>query len=178
MGRRVALLRAVNVGGRKLAMNELRAISEGLGWKQVSTYIQSGNLVFSAEGKPAELEKSLEAAIEAATGMQVPVIIRSRSQWSAYAEKAPFAEARREEPNRVIALLSKSPPIHGAAEALQARAQAGEKVELIGDSIWIHFPEGVGTSKLNPALIDREIGSPATGRNYRTVLKLEELLAQ
>ena len=60
MGRMVALLRAVNVGGRKLPMAELRALCAELGWEDVATYIQSGNVVFTADGKPAALEAALE----------------------------------------------------------------------------------------------------------------------
>jgi uncharacterized protein (DUF1697 family) len=159
-------------------MSDLRELAEGLGWKDVSTYIQSGNLLFNAQGQSEKLEASLEQAIESATGMKVPVIVRSQSIWSSYASEAPFPEARRDEPNRVIAMFSKSVPASDAVEALVSRAQAGEKIERLSDSIWIHFPGGLGTSKLTPSLIDRAIGSPATGRNFRTVLKLQEMLGQ
>jgi uncharacterized protein (DUF1697 family) len=176
MGRHVALLRAVNVGGRKLPMAELRALAAEIGWEGVQTYIQSGNLVFSAPGDRAALEAKLEVAIRERFGMEVPVVVRGAAEWARYPASNPFAEAAEKEPNRLMLLLSKRPPVDGAEAAIQAKAAAGEQVRRAGDAIWIHFPEGSGNSKLTPALIDRAIGSPATSRNYRTVIKLQEML--
>ncbi|HMG46217.1 MAG TPA: DUF1697 domain-containing protein [Allosphingosinicella sp.] len=176
MGRMVALLRAVNVGGRKLPMAELRALCAGLGWEDVASYIQSGNVVFSANGKPGASEAALERAIEGAFGLVVPVIVRTAAEWTKLAASNPFAKAARDEPNRLQLLVSKQPPNADAAEKLIARAQAGESVQAAGGALWFHFPEGVGVSKLTPALIDKACGSPSTGRNYRTVMKLAEML--
>jgi uncharacterized protein (DUF1697 family) len=172
----VALLRAVNVGGRKLPMAELRALCAGLGWTDIATYIQSGNLVFSAPGKPEAIEATLEAAIEKQFGLDVPVIVRSRAEWAKYPAENPFPEAARDEPAKLHLLLSKRPPAKCAAEAIEARAKAGEQVREAAGAVWIHYPEGAGTSKLTPSLIDRAIGSPGTARNFNTVLKLLEML--
>ena len=173
MGRMVALLRAVNVGGRKLPMAELRALCARLGWAEVATYIQSGNVVFTATGKPAALEAELENAIEARFGLDVPVVVRTAEQWAKLAAGDPFPK---EPPNRVMLLLSKAPPAEGAEAAIEARAVAGERVRRSGDALWFHYPEGAGTSKLTPALIDRAVGSAATARNRNTVMKLKEML--
>jgi uncharacterized protein (DUF1697 family) len=169
----VALLRAVNVGGRKLPMAELRALCAEIGWSDVATYIQSGNLVFSAKGKPAALEATLEKAIADRFGMAVPAVVRTAAEWAAYPPANPFS---REPPNRVMLLLAKAQPAEGAEAVIEARAQAGERVRRAGDALWFHYPEGAGTSKLTPSLIDRAVGSPATARNYNTVLKLKEML--
>ena len=177
MGRKVALLRAVNVGGRKLPMAELRGLCGQIGWAEVATYIQSGNVVFGAAGKPEALEAALARAIAARFDLQVPVIVRTAAQWAEYPATNPFPKAGRAEPNRLMLLLSKRPPAPGAAAALQERAAEGEKVERAADALWIHYPAGAGRSKLTPSLIDRLVGSPATARNYRTVLKLQEMLA-
>ena len=173
----VALLRAVNVGGRKLPMADLRALCGELGWKDVATYIQSGNVIFSAAGAKASLEAELEQAITRRFGLDVPVIVRTAAEWAAYAGSNPFPVAARDEPNRLMLLLSKAPPVKGAEDLIQAKAGAGEKVARSGDALWIHFPGGAGTTKLTPKLIDRAIGSPATARNHRTILKLEEMLS-
>jgi uncharacterized protein (DUF1697 family) len=175
MARLIALLRAVNVGGRKLPMAELRALCEALGWEDVETYIQSGNLVFGAKGRPEALEAQLEKAIGGRFGLDVPVIVRTAAQWAACAAANPFPDAARDEPNRLQLLLSKQPPKADAAEKLMERAQAGEAVKPGGGALWFHFPEGVGTSKLTPSLIDKACGSPSTGRNWRTVVKLKEM---
>ncbi len=177
MARWVALLRAVNVGGRKLPMAELRALCAALGWSDVATYIQSGNVVFAADGQTEALEKALEDAISERFGLDVPVIVRTAAQWAAYPPGNPFPKAARDEPSRLMLLLSKRPPAEGAEGVIQARAAAGEQVRRAGDALWFHYPEGAGTSKLTPSLIDRAVGSPATARNHRTVLKLLDMLA-
>jgi uncharacterized protein (DUF1697 family) len=88
----------------------------------------------------------------------------------------PFPDATGIEPNRVMLLVSKAPPLTSAADDVQRRARDGERVRLTGDALWIHYPSGQGTSRLSPALIDRCIGSPATSRNWRSVLALADLL--
>lgn len=176
MARLIALLRAVNVGGRKLPMAELRALCVELGWKDVETYIQSGNVVFGASGSAGAIEDKLELAIKERFGMDVPVMVRTASQWAAYIAANPFPKAAEEEPNRLLLLVSKRPPEGDAAAKLMERARAGESVEAAGGALWFHFPAGVGTSRLTPAAIDKAAGSPCTGRNWRTLLKLGEMV--
>ncbi|HEV2818321.1 MAG TPA: DUF1697 domain-containing protein [Allosphingosinicella sp.] len=176
MGRMVALLRAVNVGGRKLPMADLRALCAELGWADVATYIQSGNLVFADDGEPAAREAELEKAIRSRFGLDVPVIVRTAAQWAKLTAANPFPKVARDEPNRLQLLVSKKPPDPDAAAKLMERARGGESVKVAGGALWFHFPEGVGISKLTPALIDKACGSPSTGRNYRTVLKLREMI--
>jgi uncharacterized protein (DUF1697 family) len=173
MGRMVALLRAVNVGGRKLPMAELRALCVELGWSDAATYIQSGNVVFTASGKPEAIEEKLERAIRDRFRLEVPVILRTAAQWRKLAAGNPFPD---EPPNRVMLLLSKAPPAAGAEAAIEARGRDGEQVRRAGDALWFHYPNGAGASKLTPSLIDRAVGSPATARNFNTVLKLKEML--
>ncbi len=176
MARMVALLRAVNVGGRKLAMADLRGLCAKMGLEDVSTYIQSGNLLFSSSGKPASHEAALEQAIEQAFGMNVPVMVRAASVWSTLRRGNPFQDEARDHPSRLMLVVSKAPPAADSEEIIQKRA-TGEQVRRSGDALWIYYPDGAGRSKLTPAFIDRTIGSPATARNYRTVVKIEELLA-
>lgn len=176
MGRHVALLRAVNVGGRTLPMAELRALAREIGWADAETYIQSGNLVFSAEGPRGGIEGALERAIAERFGIDVPAIVRSAAEWRAYPRANPFAEETEKEPGRVMLVLSKQAPAEGAERAIEAKAAAGERVRRAGDALWIHYPEGAGRSKLTPALIDRAVSSPSTARNVRTVLALAERL--
>lgn len=176
MGRMVALLRAVNVGGRKLPMAELRAHCATLGWSNVTTYIQSGNIVFDTDATPAEAEVALEALIAREYGYEAPTIVRTADQWERYAPECPFPGAARATPNYLLLLVSKRPPAAGAVEAIQSRAAAGEVVRQAGDGIWIHFPNGSGTSKITPSIMDKAIGSTATSRNYRTVMTLQEML--
>lgn len=146
-----------------------------LGWENVATYIQSGNVVFEAAGRAAALEAALEHIIEHRFGSSTPVIIRSAAVWDAYPASNPFGEAAEKEPNRLMLMLSKQPPGEGAAAALQERAKAGERLKLRDDALWIHYPNGAGTSKLSPSLMNRLVGSPVTARNWNTVLKLQAM---
>jgi uncharacterized protein (DUF1697 family) len=159
-----------------LPMAELRALCEKLGWKEVATYIQSGNVVFTAQGAAPAIEAELEKAIEHEFGLDVPVIVRTADQWAKLAAANPFAKAARDEPNRLHLLVSKRPPNEDAADKLMARARGGERIEAAGGALWFHYPEGAGASKLTPSLIDKASGSASTARNYRTVLKLKEML--
>ena len=175
----IALLRGINVGGNnKIPMAELRSLCAEIGWEKAETYIQSGNVVFEAAGAAAQLEAALEKAIESRFGISISVIVRSGKDWPAYIAANPFPEAAEEEPNRLMLGLSKSPPNEDAADLLQERAKDGEQVRLAGGALWIHFPGGSGTSKLSLALIDRLAGSPVTTRNWRTLLKLRDMLAE
>ncbi len=179
MGRFVALLRGINVGGtRKLPMARLRAICDELGWADVQTYIQSGNVVFSASTGAAALERVLEEAIAKEFGFEIAVIVRSAAQWSAYPPANPFPKAAVDEPNRLMLHLSKTPPALDAEAKIAERAAAGEQVRRVGDALWIHYPAGAGTTKITPNVLDRAAGSPVTARNWRTVVKLQEMLGE
>jgi uncharacterized protein (DUF1697 family) len=172
----VALLRAVNVGGRKVEMAKLRAACAKAGFEDVKTYIASGNLVLSASGSAAAVAKKLEATIAKAFGIDVPVVVRTAQEWQAYL-KVPkaFAKAAEERPNGLLVGLSTKPPNGDAATALAPRATNGEQVALHGDALWVSFPSGIAGSKLTPAAIDKAMGSPTTARNWNTVRKLAEM---
>ena len=172
----IGLLRGINVGGHnKIPMSELRSLCGEIGWSNVQTYIQSGNLVFTATGKPAALELELQSAIERRLGFSVPIIIRAAADWSGYIKTNPFLDACEKEPHLVMLCLSKSPLKPDAAKNLRERAANGEHLAQTGDALWIHFASGVARSKLSPALLDRMAGSSVTARNWLTVLKLKEL---
>ncbi len=175
--RMLALLRGINVGGKnKLPMEGLRAAASKLGFSEVSTYIQSGNLLFESASEPAECERALEAAIEKSFSLKIPVIVRTREQWATYAKGSAFEDAQRARPKILHIAVAKRPLAAGADEALRAYAKAGERIEALPDALWIDFNEGVGRSKLTPAVLDRLAGSPVTARNWNTVQTLAELL--
>lgn len=171
----IALLRAVNVGKRQMAMARLRDLCGRIGYRNVRTYVASGNLIFDADATPAAIEAALGTAISAEFGFAVEPVVRRASDWPGYLAANPFPEASAIEPNRVMMMLSQRPPLADAADRIMARATPDERVAAAGGAIWIHFGRGVGPSKLSPSFIDRAIGSPATARNVRTVAKLAEM---
>ncbi len=172
----IALLRGINVGGRnKIAMPELRSLCAGLGWEDVQSYIQSGNLVFKASAPESSLEGELERSIDRRFGLSIPVIVRAAEDWPAYVRSNPYRDASQEEPNVVLLALAKAPPKRGVVEALAEQAAGGERITQVGDALWIHYRSGIGRSKLSPTLLDRLVGSAVTARNWRTVLKLGKM---
>jgi len=173
---KICLIRGINVGGRNLVpMAELRAITAALKWKDVETYIQSGNLVFTASAAHDKLEKQLEEALEKKFGFRPEVVIRDAAVWEQYMKRNPLHKEADKTPHAVTLTLSKRPPMAGAVDALKERATMNEKIAMQGDALWIHFPEGMGRTKLTPAVFDRAVGSPVTSRNWNTVLKLGEM---
>lgn len=174
----VALLRGINVGGRrKVPMAALRELCEGLGFRGAATYVQSGNVVFSATGRPDAVAQRLGEALAARFGFEVDVVVRTAAQWERYAAGSPFPDAESADPSHLLLFLTQRPPAPGAAAALRERARHGERIAQSGDALWVHFPQGVARSKLTPALLDRVLGAPATGRNWNTVVALRDLAA-
>jgi len=172
----IALLRGINmVGNNSIRMADLCSLCATIGWCDVQHYIQSGNLVFSSHATTSVLEKELEHAVQKQFGHSIAVIVRAAADWPAYVKSNPFKAASKKEPHRVMLGLSKAPPKPDAVKLLRERAASGERIALVGDALWIYFKEGVGPSKLTPALFTRFVGSPITLRNWRTVLKLQEL---
>jgi uncharacterized protein (DUF1697 family) len=169
----IALLRGINVGGqRKVVMAQLRALCEGAGLGDVRSYVNSGNLVFTAQGKAEILEKRIEAAIQAHYGFAVDVMVRSAKDWSGYLRGNPFPEEAIKQPNLVMILVPKAKLAGDTIAKLRAKAIGGERIEQVGDVVWIYFAQGAGRSKLAGAMP----GSiPVTMRNWRTVLKLDEM---
>ena len=173
MGRAVALLRGINVGGhRNVPMAGLRVVAEEIGLREPRTYVASGNLVFESGDAAGAVEGRLERAIEERFGFNVDVIVRSAKEWAAYCRSNPFPEESRRAPNLTMLVLGKQAPAGEAIEALRSRASAEEKIERRGDAIWIWFGNGAGRSKIGLAP-GRGVW---TSRNWRTVQKLEEML--
>lgn len=172
----VALLRAVNVGGKTmLPMAELKALAEGLGWTDAKTLLQSGNLVFRAEGEPDALEKALEDAIEAHAGRRFTVLVRSAAEWSAIVAGNPYPDEARDDPSHLVVLPMRQEPSTAAQDALRAAIRGREVFQVVGREAWFVYPDGIGESKLTPALIDRHLGA-GTGRNWNTAGKIEVAL--
>lgn len=161
----VALLRAVNVGGRQLAMADLKRIAGELGLDNPTTYIASGNLLFASRKSERELKKALETAIENHMGKPVGVMIRTAGDMAAVAAANPFAD---QPGNRVVAIFLDASPPKDTVTA--AKNVADERIALGRREIYVHYPNGQGPSKLKiPAV------ATGTARNMNSVAKLAEM---
>jgi uncharacterized protein (DUF1697 family) len=170
----IALLRAVNLAGHnKVGMADLRALMADLGLQDPRTLLQSGNLVFGSDGKTAaQLEALLEAEAGKRLGLDTPFFVRSAREWKALIAANPFvAEAKADPGHLVVVCLKQAPPPKNVA-ALQAAITGREVVKAQGRQAYIVYPDGIGHSRVTGALIDRKLGTPGTGRNWNTVLKL------
>ncbi|KQV63782.1 DUF1697 domain-containing protein [Rhizobium sp. Root1220] len=164
----VALLRAINVGGAgKLQMSELKAICEALGFADVTTYIQSGNVLFRSDDAEADVERQLDEALGKTLGKRPGVMLRSREELDTIVANVPFPHAK---PSYLLVSFL---PHAAPGDALDRMvAPDGEEAVLAGREVYVHYPIGSGKSKLKlPAL------KPGTSRNLNTVRKLAELAA-
>lgn len=169
MGSFVALLRAVNVGGTgKLPMSDLKALCEELGFGAIKTFIASGNVVFTSRKSEAAIKAALEKQLAAYAGKPVGVLIRSAAEMAQVLSDNPFPKAA---PNRVMALfLDHAPPADTLAGL---RGQRDEQIELGRREIYIHYGQGMGTSKL--VVPAAKVG---TARNMNTVATLAKMAAE
>ena len=169
MGSFVALLRAVNVGGTgKLPMSELKQVCEELGFGTVRTYIASGNVAFTSRKSEAGVKAVLEERLEAYAGKPVGVLVRAAAEMAQVLADNPFPKAP---PNRTMAVfLDRAPPADTLAGI---RGQRSEQVRLGRREIYIHYGEGMGTSKLVVAA-----AKTGTARNMNTVAVLARMAAE
>ena len=177
MTTRILLLRGINVGGRNLLpMADLRALLAGLGATDVRTSIQSGNAVFRhADPDAAGLADRLAEAVERDHGFAPKTLTLAADTLERAIAANPFPEAVAEPKSLHLFFLAASPEPAGLAR-LRELAAAGERVAVVDAVLYLHAPAGIGRSKL-AAAVEQRLGVSATARNWRTVLKLQEMVA-
>ncbi len=174
--RMVALLRAVNVGGRNMVpMKELVGVFSEAGCTEVETYIQSGNVIFRARPPlVARLPGLLAEAIEERFGARTPVVMRTAGELGEVARNNPFLRAGAEVATLHVAFLADLPS-KAAVAALDPARSPPDELTVRGREIYLRFPNGVGRTKLTNQYFDAKLATVSTLRNWRTVLKLVEL---
>ena len=173
----IALLRGINVGGRKkVAMGDLRALLRGLDLADPRTLLQSGNLVFRDDGRDdAHLEELLQREAGRRLGLDTDFFVRNAREWGAIIAGNPFRAQASRDPGHLLVLLLKAAPDAAKAAALRAAVSGPELVEIQGRCAYAVYPHGIGRSRLTNALVERKLGTRATGRNWNTVLRLAAL---
>lgn len=170
-----ALLRAVNVGGtKKLAMADLRALASDLGLTDVRTVIATGNLVFSSRRDAANLERMFHDE-QGRLGLRTEFFVRGVAQWKRAIERNPFPQQANDDPGHLVLMVLRDKPKVAQVRALEAAIVGAEVVRVDGRELYAVFPDGIGTSKLTPALIERKLETRGTARNWNTVLKLRAI---
>jgi uncharacterized protein (DUF1697 family) len=172
----IAFIRGINVGGKNpVPMATLRTVCEQAGLRGARTYIQSGNVAFRAP--PRELTRAAAAiakGIQARAGITPEVVVRSLDDLREIIAARPFDA----DPAKLIVMFLGGVPAASACRAVEDLKPDPERLALRGREIFIHFPSGMGTSKLSTARIEKLAGHPGTCRNWNTVLKMAELAAE
>ena len=172
----VALLRAVNVAKTQVAMADLRAVLEKMGFAEVRTLLQSGNVVFREGGKSsAQLEKLLEAEAKKRMALETDFMVRTAAEWEALVAGNPFPREAKADPAHLLVMFLKDAPAPEAVGALQAAVVGREVVRAAGKQAYLVYPDGIGRSRLTTAVIEKNLATRGTGRNWNTVLKLAAL---
>jgi uncharacterized protein (DUF1697 family) len=171
----IALLRGVNVGSNMLKMVHLREIFTELGFGEVQTYLQSGNVLLSAKGASAQLAAMIEKRVSEATRLPVSVIIRTPAQLQRVIAGNPFATAAGLAPKTVhVTFLAGQTP-KGAAAGIGKLQSGRDRWRADGSEIYLWCPDGYGRTKLNNTALERVLGVRATTRNWSTVTALHAM---
>jgi uncharacterized protein (DUF1697 family) len=174
-GLHVALLRGVNVGGkRRLPMEDLVALFEAAGARDVRTHIQSGNVLFrAAAGRVPALAAAVARALEERMGAPVPVVVRSDREMRAAARANPFLRTGADPRTLHVAFLSARPSRERVA-ALDPDRSPPDEVAVVGREAYLRLPGGVARTRITNAYLDSTLGTVSTLRNWATVLALSE----
>jgi len=171
----IALLRGVNVGQNLLKMERLREICTGLGFKNVRTYVQSGNVVFEAPASTSKLRATLEKKLNGESRLPITVLLRTPEELISIIARNPFLKEKGIDVSRLHVTFLSEPGTKDGIEKLGAIKAGPDRFRADGTEIYLHCPNGYGISKLSNSAIEKALGQRATTRNWNTVNKLHEM---
>jgi uncharacterized protein (DUF1697 family) len=178
MQKYIALFRGINVGGNNiLPMKELITLLENLGAEKVATYIQSGNVVLThKENNLKILSEKITAAIKKNFGFETKVLLLKQKEIEHAISSNPFPEGEKE-PKTLHAFFLTTTPKEPDLNKMDEIKTKSEQYRLIGNIYYLHAPEGIGRSKL-VSQVEKLLGVPVTGRNWRTVIKILDMIKE
>jgi uncharacterized protein (DUF1697 family) len=158
-------------------MADLREAAQALGLENAATLLQSGNLLFeSPKCSTGAMEAALEQGFAKVLGLKTVVIVRTAAEMTLMERENPFEKEAAADPARLAAVFLKAAPAKGLGAELQSAIAGNERVALRGSTLYAHYPEGMGRSKLTLVTIERKLRVAATARNWNTVLKIRGAL--
>jgi uncharacterized protein (DUF1697 family) len=174
----LSLFRGINVGGhQKVRMDELKALHDALGLRDVVTYIQSGNVLFTGDNLDTiQLSQQIAAGFAQRFGFTVTVVVRTAGEFRAMMANNPFLEQPDKESKWVLVLFLATRPASTALVELQQAYAGPEEYHLVGQELFVFYPDGIGRSKFTLPLIEKKLKTIGTGRNWNTILQLQKLL--
>ena len=178
MAKYISFLRGINVGGhKKIKMDQLKVCYKSLGFKNVITYIQSGNVIFEVdETDPSKLENLIENKIEQTFGFSVTALIRTKIEFKRILENNPFLRKRKEDIIKLNVTFLSETPSENSLEPIEKFRDKSEELLLAGKEIYLFFSNGLGRTKLSNTLMEKKLKVMTTTRNWKTVNKLYELV--
>ncbi len=174
----VALLRGVNVGGKVAKMETVRASFEALGLADVTSYVQSGNILFQAKAGGDALAKKIAARLQKDIGFAPGVRLLSGSDLARVVAESPFAKEKGIDPTRLHVTFLDGPAPAAGLKRMEGFASAHERFVCQGTTVYLYCPDGYGRSKLNNNVFERALKVGATTRNWKTVTTLTGMLAE
>ncbi len=176
--RYAALLRGINVGGnKKVPMSDLRQLLSDLGHADASTYLQSGNAVFSGPAQqPSQLAGTISRGIEERFGIAVTVVIRTAAELTAVVERSPLP-GEPENPSRFFVAFLAAEPAPARVAEITAQPLDPDQLWVSGTEAFLWCPNGAADTPLTNSFIEKRLGVAATSRNWNTVRKLVALTA-
>jgi len=175
VARHVLLLRGINIGPRnRISMPELRAALEDAGFKNLQTYLQSGNVVLESRAKPEAVARKVERLIEERFGLEIAVVVRSRAELAKIVKRNPLGKVAKDPKRHQVTFLSASLASE-VVERLESLPVRGEQLVVDGREVYAWHPRGAARSRLWTELAGKRLGVTATSRNWTTVEALLEL---
>jgi uncharacterized protein (DUF1697 family) len=172
MARHVVLLRGINLASRnRIAMPELRAALEAKGFRDVSTYVQSGNVVLSSRSSPERVAAGVNQLVKSRFGFDAVVLVRSQAELADVVQRSPLAKIAVDPKRHLVTFMSAELP-RDLAEKLRKVAGPQEEFAIIGREVYSWHPDGVGRSPLWERIAGKALGIAATSRNWTTVTTL------
>jgi len=172
----ISFLRGINLGGRTIKMDALRALYESIGLSDPQTYVASGNVIFKTKERNLDrVRKRIEDAIEKKFGFHSNVIVRTTVELRDAIARNPFAKRPGIEPGKFLVTFLGSHPDKLALDRLSKIKADPEELHIDGRELYIYFPNGAGRSKLPWASVEKILAVPGTARNWNTVVKMLEI---
>ncbi|HTC56864.1 MAG TPA: DUF1697 domain-containing protein [Candidatus Sulfotelmatobacter sp.] len=173
----ISMLRGINVGGHKrVKMDDLRKSCEGLGFEQVKTYIQSGNIVFKAgKASPLALAKKIEARIVSDFGFSASVIVRTGAELGETIAANPFLKQHGIDQEKLHVTFLSGTPATPALKKLAEFTVAPDRSQCVGKDIFLYLPNGFSASSLWKVPWEKALGVVTTTRNWKTVNALHQM---
>jgi uncharacterized protein (DUF1697 family) len=177
VAQQLALLRGINVAGKsRVGMSQLRDLFQELGHTDITTYLQSGNVVFNSINNGAEqIVANLEEKIVLTFGFPVSVLLRSAEDLTKVFNSNPYDKIERE-PTKLLVTFLEEKPTGDKLSGLEIPAGEMARFKASGREIYLHCPGGYGNTKLNNNFFERRLSMRATTRNWKTVTALESIL--